>query len=106
MQSSGIDRPIGKETPCGTSFRIARTRNRLTPDLDRAKQGTFSLKAGKAKKGRRLLSGPSFSGLRLGGRGIGRYQLLMRVGIAACRAVRKRGALLAAHSPSVRNNLP
>jgi len=51
MQSSGIDRPIGKETPCGSSFRIARTRNRLTPDLDRAKQGTFSLKAGKAKKG-------------------------------------------------------
>src|SRR6478672_12797648 len=42
----------------------------------------------------------------LGGRGIGRYHLLMSAGKAACRAARIRGALLAARSPSVRNNLP
>ena len=54
-----------------------------------------------------LSSGPSFlAACGLGGRGIGRHQLLMSAGIAACRAVRKRGALLAAHSPSVMSDLP
>jgi hypothetical protein len=39
-----------------------------------------------------LSSGPSFlAACGLGGRGIGRHQLLMSAGIAACRAVRKRG---------------
>ena len=42
--------------------------------------------------GRRVELRPKlFSGLRLGGRGIGRHQLLMSAGIAACRAERKRG---------------
>ena len=39
-----------------------------------------------------LSSGPSFlAACGLGGRGIGRHQLLMSAGIAACRAERKRG---------------
>src|SRR5262245_66640495 len=62
---------------------------------------------GGAKKrgGRRVELRPKlFSGLRLGGPRDRPLSLLMSAGIAACRAVRKRGALLAAHSPSVRNN--
>ena len=39
--------------------------------------------SGAEKRGRRVSSGPSFSGMRLGGQGIGRYRLLMSAGIAA-----------------------
>ena len=44
-----------------------------------------------------LSSGPSFlAACGLGGRGIGRHQLLMSAGIAACRAEGYGGALLSA----------
>jgi hypothetical protein len=44
------------------------------------------------KRGRRVELRPKLSAAcGLGGRGIGRHQLLMSAGIAACRAVRKRG---------------
>ena len=61
----------------------------------------------KKRGGRRVELRPKLlAACGLGGRGIGRHQLLMSAGIAACRAERKRGALLAAHSPSVISNLP
>ena len=41
-------------------------------------------------------SGPSFSGMRLGGPRDSRYLLLMSAGIAACRAEGYGGALLSA----------